>query len=418
MLTDVEPLPAMETNRKPQTIWVASGLWLALSILGFFLSYVSPASGQEPISLRVETPTGPLSPGFAVEDDRGFAAAPSEELARLGWALEESGAGVIARWKGGSPTVAIRPGNPFLSWNGEGVQLAEAPYRGSGRLFLPLQFFIDILPWKLPQVFRYDSDARLLEVRDPSLPQGYVPDSLRIVVIDPGHGGRDPGALGSRGTREKDVTLAIGEALARNLMEEPNFRVFLTRDADTLIPLWKRGELATAWKEEHPGVFISIHANAAPNARSTRGFETFFLSEARTEHERRVAALENAAQEFEREDEGPGNHSDLSFILTELRNLDHQHWSALLAEMIQDQLEAVHPGPNRGVKQGPLAVITNALMPAVLVEVGFLTHSEEERLLARRTFQEEAAMALGVAVREFFRRYPSGGGLGLREESP
>ncbi len=205
--------------------------------------------------------------------------------------------------------------------------------------------------------------------------------------------------------------MAIGRALARNLRDEPNLQVFLTRDTDTLIPIWKRGELATEWRGEHPGIFVSIHANALPNSRATRGFETYFLSEARTEHERRVAALENAAQDYENEDERPSEDPDLSFILTELRSLDHQHWSALLAELIQGQLALVHPGPNRGVKQGPFAVITNALMPAVLVEVGFLTNPEEESLLTQGTFQVNSATAIGSAVREFFRRYPTGGSL-------
>jgi N-acetylmuramoyl-L-alanine amidase len=276
-------------------------------------------------------------------------------------------------------------------------------------LFIPLQVLIDILPWKLPEGFRYDPDARTLMVLDPDRPRDYALDPIRVVVIDPGHGGRDSGARGRGGAQEKDIALAIGRALARNLRADPDLEVYLTRDADTLIPIWKRGELATRWRGDHPGVFVSIHANAVPNSRATRGFETFFLSEARTEHERRVAALENAAQDLELPDEGSTNGSDLSFILTELRSLDHQHWSALLAELVQGQLGDFHPGPNRGVKQGPLAVITNALMPAVLVEVGFITNAEEEILLTESPFQENTATAVAAAVREFFRRYPGGG---------
>jgi N-acetylmuramoyl-L-alanine amidase len=186
--------------------------------------------------------------------------------------------------------------------------------------------------------------------------------------------------------------------------------VYLTREDDRLIPLWRRGEEATRWKGERPGVFVSIHANALPNSRATRGFETYFLSEARTEHERRVAALENSAVEMEEAGTGPqGQDPDLSYILTELRNLDHQHWSALLAELMQEELGRVHPGPNRGVKQGPFAVITNALMPSVLLEVGFITNPQEERIMSQRSFQEDAARAAAQAIREFFRRYPPEG---------
>lgn len=389
--------------------------------LAFFAVMALPCGtlrGQEAISVRVQTPSGPLDPSLPIVNHRGFPAVAARELARLGWTLTEHDGGVDAWWQGGEPMVEISAGSPFLSWGGEGVQLAEAPYLGAGELFLPLQVLTDILPWKLPDRFQFDPDARILVVRDPSAPQRYYSDPVRVVVIDPGHGGRDPGAQGTRGTPEKEVALAIGQALARNLEDEADLQVFLTRDSDTLIPIWKRGELATDWKGEHHGVFVSIHANALPGSRSTRGFETYFLSEARTEHERRVVALENAAQDYESQNEGPAENQDLSFILTELRTLDHQHWSALLAELIQGQLGQVHPGPNRGVKQGPLAVITNALMPAVLVEVGFLTNPDEERLLTREAFQENTATAIASAVMEFFRRYPTGGGPVSEEESP
>ncbi len=236
-----------------------------------------------------------------------------------------------------------------------------------------------------------------------------APPVKRVVVIDPGHGGKDPGTSGPGGRREKDIALAVGRALARELRGDETLEVHLTRDRDVLVPLWRRGELATEWKGDRPGVFISIHANALPNRNAVRGFETYFLSEARTEHELRVAANENAPLEIDREDGAvEGDEEDLGFILRELRNLDHTHWSSLLAEGVQGQLATVHPGPSRGVKQAPLAVITNALMPAVLVEVGFVTNREEERLLSRGEFQAHLAEAMGRAIRDFFERYPPG----------
>jgi len=374
----------------------------------------SDSPGLQESVLRVETQDGPLEPGLSVVNHRGFAAVPSRELTRLGWNVSESEEGAVIRWQGGPPAVELRIGDPFLSWGGDGVQLAEAPYRAGGRVYLPVQFFVDVLPWKLPELFQYEMDTRTLLMRDPEVPASFYTDPVRVVVIDPGHGGRDPGARGRGGTDEKDVALAIGRELALVLEDVPDLEVYLTRDSDTLIPIWKRGELATRWKGDHPGVFVSIHANSLPSSvpdfRSTRGFETYFLSEARTDHERRVAALENAAQEYESVDQRLSSDPDLSFILSELRNLDHQHWSALLAGLVQDELGDIHPGPNRGVKQGPLAVITNALMPAVLVEVGFLTNSEEERLLTQETFQENTAAALGAAILDFFVRYPTGAG--------
>jgi N-acetylmuramoyl-L-alanine amidase len=304
--------------------------------------------------------------------------------------------------------------------------LADEPYRNGGSLFLPVQFLVDVLPWKLPGEYRYETGSWVLDLAGgpgegtPATATAPVrvrqppPDPTRVVIIDAGHGGRDPGTVGPGGTKEKEVALGIARALAKALDGEENVEVHLTRTGDTLVPIWRRGELATDWKGDRYGVFLSIHANALPRSPGTRGFETYFLSEARTEHERRVAALENAALELEDEGGGPEEIHDMSFILSELRNLDTQHWSSLLAEYIQGELKEVHPGPDRGVKQGPFAVITNTLMPAVLVEVGFLSNRDEERLLTEAPFQEEAARALAAAVREFFQRYPPRPGAGSR----
>ncbi len=390
---------------------------------------------------------------------RGYAAFPASELARLGLRVRDEGSEVRVSHAGG-PELLLRQGSPYVGWGREVRQLTAAPYHFGSGTQVPLQLLTDLLPALLPDGFTYDRVRHRLSVADPTywrpdvtLPRaasarggadaadpasGRGPaqgarrtegarqaggderarggesrrqeDRVRVVVIDPGHGGTDPGASGRGGVREKDVALAVGRALARELERMEGFEVHLTRDDDTLVPLWQRGERATRWKGDRPGIFVSIHANAMPSNRRTRGFETYFLAEARTEHARRVAANENAALHLEgQEFPDLSDDPELGFILRELRNLDHQHWSALLAEMVQDELQPVHPGQNRGVKQGPFAVITNALMPAVLVEVGFLTNAEEERLLADPSFQDDAARALARAVRRFFERYPPGG---------
>jgi N-acetylmuramoyl-L-alanine amidase len=386
---------------------VFRGLLLLLLVGG--LSPRDDLAGQSPPPLALQSPAGPVTPGIRVESHRGFASVALTELSRLGWDVMGDESRAVLRWKGGDPAVEIRPGTPYLSWGREAVHLAESPYALSGRIYVPLQFLVDILPWKLPRHFQYDPGSRTLAFNPPGAAgASNGVGGTRVVVIDPGHGGRDLGARGPGGVLEKEVALGIALELARVLKADPALEVHLTRDSDFLVPLWRRGEMATEWKGDRPGVFVSIHANAMPNSRATRGFETYFLSEARTEHERRVAALENSAQEFEREEDRPAENPDLSFILKELRNLDHQHWSALLAELVQNQLREVHPGPDRGVKQGPFAVITNALMPAVLVEVGFISNPEEERLMTQRAFQQNAARAMADAVKEFFHRYPPG----------
>jgi N-acetylmuramoyl-L-alanine amidase len=195
------------------------------------------------------------------------------------------------------------------------------------------------------------------------------------------------------------------------LEDDPAFEVHLTRDDDRLVPLWERGPVATELKGERPGLFVSIHMNAVSD-RGVRGFETYFLSDRRmTEHERRVVALENAAMAFGvRRGTEASDDPELGSILSDLRNFDHQRWSADLAAVVQENLERVHPATNRGVKQGPLAVITNSLMPSVLVELGFISNRDEERMLSDAAFQRSAAESLADAIREFFDRYPPGTG--------
>jgi N-acetylmuramoyl-L-alanine amidase len=390
----------------------------AFALLPATLLVVSGLQAQD--RLTVHRASGGPAEDIQVVAHQGFAAFEGRKLEGLGWVVEEDDRGFRATYPPDGPSVEIQTGSPFLKWGESGVHLAQIPYRESGRVHLPIQFLVDILPWKLPESFRYEPGSWVLEVLDaevaPGLAEGeaptqpFVQDPIRVVVIDAGHGGRDPGTMGNGGTREKDIVLAVARELARILGEEEKLEVHLTRDSDVLVPIWQRGELATEWKGSRHGVFISIHANALPSPGATRGFETYFLSEARTDHERRVAALENSAMELEEEEDRPqGDNPDLSHILTELRNLDHAHWSALLAENIQGQVDPIHPGRNRGVKQAPLAVITNSLMPAVLFEVGFLSNREEERLLNQGGFQKDVARSLARAILEFFRRYPPGG---------
>jgi N-acetylmuramoyl-L-alanine amidase len=227
----------------------------------------------------------------------------------------------------------------------------------------------------------------------------------KLVVVDAGHGGVDPGARGPGGTREKDVTLAVARKLAAILRDDPTLDVRMTRERDTLIALKDRPRRANLWREEggaeRPALFISIHANAHRSA-SARGFETYFLSEAKTEDARRVAEMENAAQRYETE--GPQELDPLSFIFHDLRQNLYLRESGDWADLIQDRLDPVHPGPDRGVKQAGFVVLNGAFMPAVLVEIGFITNATEEKLISSGEHQQEIARQLARAITEFFDR--------------
>ena len=407
----------------------ASSLLVAFAAAVALAGTPAAGAGQVATDLRL---VGPAGAGATVPlaFHRGYAAVPLRTLERLGWTV--SSAAERGEARRGTEWIQLRTRSPLFRWGEALLQLADEPYRIGDEFWVPLQLLSDFLPHRMAEDYAFHSDVPSLEARTagawstppaappatvwsgassptPPAPTNPAPSPVRVVVIDPGHGGMDSGARGPNGIREKDVALQIALALARELERRPDLEVHLTRSGDRLVPPWERGERATEVKGDRPGVFISLHANSGV-ALDARGFETYFLSDARTEHELRVAALENAALQIGSAAEAiqdPG----LSGILKELRNFDHQHWSSLLAEMVQEGLTPVHPGPNRGVKQAPLAVITNAMMPAVLVEVGFISNRAEERLLGNADFQAAAARAIALAVDRFFERYPPGGSM-------
>ncbi len=405
------------------------GAFALLAAISTWVGCPPAVMGQGRPTLRLEAARGEAQ-AIQIETDRGFAAISIDELGSLGWSLSVQGAVALATSPEGV-RAEIRAGTPFFRWEEDVLQLSAAPYLDGERLLIPLQLVSDFLPRRVPERYRFDGPSmtlRILDGRDPvrPVPGGQAgsdqggeagdtwrsdPDpasAVRVVIIDAGHGGNDPGAMGVGRVREKTVALGIARALAEELASDEALEVHLIRSGDVLVDLWQRGAMATDLKGERPGLFISIHANSFPARRSVRGFETYFLAEARTDDERRLTAIENAPLRVENSELVPAE--DLDFILRDLGSLDHQHWSSLLAEMVQGELATFHPGPNRGVKQGPLAVITNALMPAVLVEVGYLSHREEGPLLGTEDFQRQSARAMARAIRRFFARYPPGTG--------
>lgn len=393
---------------------VSTRAGLVAAAIALTTVFMMPSPGRaQAETLRVAGPGGRRM-DVPVFRERAYATFADSELERLGWEVQASPDGLEAIFIGGS-VLTVSLDSPFFRWDDELLQFVDRPFASGGVIHIPLQLLTDFLPVRLPETYAMGDDGTTLRVLNPEAWERTdrpgndpTPPRKRVVVIDAGHGGRDPGTQGPGGTREKDVALAIALALADELKDDPTLEVHLTRDDDTLVPLWERGAMATEWKGDRAGLFISIHGNAVPGRPEVRGFEVYFLSEARTDHERRVAALENAPLRLEGEAISEGDNPDLSFILRDLGNLDHQHWSSILAELAKERMARVHPGPNRGVRQGPLAVITNALMPAILVETGYLTNPDEERTLVDADFQRATAVALAEAVHDFFVRYPPG----------
>jgi len=359
----------------------------------------------QPTALAIEGAGDPVR--VAPADHLGHPAYPASALTALGARWEDEPAGARAVLFG--DTLRFELLSPFFTVRGQTVQLVAPVYRAGGALHLPHQFFVEWLPARYPDRLRYeDGVLRVAAAAGEAAARkdaGARPSAdrpTRVVIIDPGHGGRDPGKPGPNGLREKDVTLAVSRRLAALLRAREGYEVHLTRTTDTLIALEDRPALANRWKAGRPSaVYISIHANSA--TRGARGFETFFLSEARTEDERRVAEMENAAVEFEDGGRrGNGNGHEFDAILNTLRNDFYLRASNNLAEIVQRRIAAFHPGPNRGVKQGGFVVLIGAFMPAVLVEMAFISDPREARLLGSSEFQQKIAFALAEAVEEFF----------------
>ena len=230
----------------------------------------------------------------------------------------------------------------------------------------------------------------------------------RTVVVDAGHGGVDRGMSGVTQSRghiyEKDITLQVARRVATRI-EAAGVNVIMTRTTDTLIALNDRGRIAN---KHGADLFISIHVNAAnPNWKepgAARGFETYFLAEAKTEDERRVAAMENEVVRFDMDADMPKDDA-LGFMFNDMAQNEHLRESSDLAETIQERLRGTHPGPSRGVKQAGFRVLVTAFMPAVLVEIGFGTNKVEASWIASADGQLQIADAITRATLDYLARY-------------
>jgi N-acetylmuramoyl-L-alanine amidase len=228
------------------------------------------------------------------------------------------------------------------------------------------------------------------------------------IVVDPGHGGSETGAIGPGGLLEKDATLDIAKKIAAALPKVLPCRIVLTRDTDVLIPLDDRASIAN---HEKADLFLSVHANSS-RAASAHGSETYYLSlEASDKIAQEVAKEENeAGAAVAPTPAGTSANPALDFVLWDLAQSAHLKESSELAESIQTELNAVSDTGNRGIKQAPFRVLVGATMPAVLVETAFISNPEEEKRLRSPEFQQAVADAVARAVARFFARRQPGAG--------
>ncbi len=216
---------------------------------------------------------------------------------------------------------------------------------------------------------------------------------VRTIVIDPGHGGAETGAIGPSGTAEKELTLQVSRVLKRQLERRLPVRVVLTRTGDVELPLETRTSIANQNKAD---LFISLHFNSSFGS-TAHGAETYFLSrEASDQMAAQVAEMENLANGGAQDPE-----LDLQLILWDLAQTFHLAESQRFASLVQEELNETLGLRNRGVKQAPFRVLMGAMMPAVLVELGFLSNPEEETKLQTSDYRIELADSLVRAVIRF-----------------
>ena len=226
------------------------------------------------------------------------------------------------------------------------------------------------------------------------VPQETHDEGIHLIVVDAGHGGRDPGAIGPRNVYEKDVVLKMAKALAKALRQQLGVKVLLTRSNDRYLKLRERTEYAN---QVGADLFLSLHANATANGKAY-GIETYFLNLSKNNQAAEVAARENGTTLQE-----VGNLEAILFDL--MANAKINESSRLAAEVQQALVGGLRPHYSRikdlGVKQGPFHVLLGATMPSVLIEMGFISNSREEKRLTSSNYQKRVAAAIVKGVKKY-----------------
>ena len=386
---------------------IALAWWLLIAPTAAPAAPAAPAPPPARPAVLIATPRGETSVPLTME--RGSAAVAVSLLAQP-LALTTALDGLRATVGLGGVTFVFQLGLPFVRAGAAVCVLVSEPYVARDSLFLPLRWLAECVPRALGSRYRWDAAAaRFEEVRAAGAVAAPTPNpltGLRLhhgVVIDPGHGGADPGNPGRYfpgSLTEKDVTLAIARLLRAELLRR-GIGATLTRSSDTLIALADRGAFCKADCD----LFVSIHVNSIPEGgrggegRSERvsGVETYFLSEAKTEDQERVAKMENQALRFETLPAG-GALGPVDFILKDLQLNEYLRESARLAELVQARVSQVHPGGDHGVQQAGFMVLATAQRPAILVETGFATNRTDGAFLASSLGQHEVAVAIAQGV--------------------
>ncbi len=279
-----------------------------------------------------------------------------------------------------------------------------------GEILLPVKIFRSIILDFYPDYNISERDSEL--ILDPgrkavSRPEKKTGDSIDFIIIDPGHGGMDPGAIGKAGEKEKQITLNVSLYLEEFLKsKEEKIKIILTRRADKFIELGRRTEIANSMLSGgRNGIFVSVHVNASI-LHSISGFETYFLSQnPSNEDARTTAALENHVVVLEENKKG-NKYSDVEHVEALMLNTQIQKDSSSLANLIQKSINVyIDESHSNGVKKADFFVLRGSLMPAVLIELGYISNAKELKNLQSRKYQKELAEGIGEGIIKFIGKY-------------
>ena len=265
----------------------------------------------------------------------------------------------------------------------------------NGKYLIPVTLLKKIIPEIFPEKITVLNGKIIAE--NPS------DNSIKTIVLDPGHGGKDPGAVGfSKKNFEKDIVLDVTHKLKKVLEDNLDVNVLLTREVDEFVSLQQRTQFANSNQAD---LFISIHCNAHRKEKID-GIEVFYLSTAITDDDRAVEALENeVVYKFEGGEEAVRKYDDLAFILADMAQSEHLEESYQLGMKLQSSLVGSTNGYDRGVKQANFYVLRGAFMPTVLIELGFMSNKEEEKKLIKSSYQDKLVDSMFQGIRDFKFKY-------------
>lgn len=308
-------------------------------------------------------------------------------------------------------------GLPVVLIDGSLHKSSGAVRRQGGRVLLPLDAGREVARSLNPELgLSRRGDALIVERRGgDTVPDQKIEkqrpvlkDRISFIVIDPGHGGKDPGAVGKGGLREKDITLRVARFLEKKIRARlAGVRVYMTRSDDRFIELSTRTVIANRLlKKNENGIFLSIHVNSSLSSRIS-GYETFFLSQNPTNEEaRNTAALENNVVILEDRSKRKAGHDDVDYIEAMMITTQIQKESSALAASIQDGMAKKNRTfGSRGVKKADFYVLRGVLMPAALVEIGYISNAKESGYLKKDSHREAVAEGISQGVELFIKKY-------------